>query len=80
MIRIFLDLLVVPIPRLYPVIISVARDSRITLPAKLIHKGNEVIGRDLEFGIGTMAREHDEDTGRKAGDDDDEGGRRDRGG
>lgn len=44
------------------------------------NKGNEVIGRDLEFGIGTMAREHDEDTGRKAGDDDDEGGRRDRGG
>lgn len=34
-------------------------DPRIVLLAKLIHKGNEVIGRDLEFGIGTMTREHD---------------------
>lgn len=41
------------------------RRAWIALPAKLIHKGNEVIGRDLEFGIGTMAREYEEDTGRK---------------
>jgi len=39
--------------------------------AVLIHKGNEVIGRkigdrrDLKFGDGTMARECDEDAGRK---------------
>lgn len=65
MIRIFLDLFVIPISRLYSVIISDARDPRIILPAKLIHKSNEVIGRNLEFGIGTMAREHDGDTGRK---------------
>lgn len=32
---------------------------------ELIHKSNEVIGRDLEFGIGTIAREHDGDTRRK---------------
>lgn len=67
MTRVFLDLLVVPISRLYPVIIDDARDSRIVLPVKLIHKGNEVIGRDLEFGIGTMAREHDGDRGEEAG-------------
>lgn len=59
MTRVFLDLLVVLISRLCPVIIDDARNSRIVLPVKLIHKGNEVIGRDLEFGIGTMAREHD---------------------
>lgn len=59
--------LVVPISRLYPVIISDVCDSRIALPAKLIHKSNEVIGRDLEFGIETMAREYDEDAGRKRG-------------
>lgn len=67
MTRVFLDLLVVPISRLYPVIIDDARNSRIVLPVKLIHKGNEVIGRDLEFGIGTMAREHDGDKGEEAG-------------
>lgn len=67
MTRVFLDLLVVPISRLYPVIIDDARNSRIVLPVKLIHKGNEVIGRDLEFGIGTMAREHDGDRGEEAG-------------
>lgn len=47
---------------MYPVII---RDPRTALPAKLIHKGNEVIGRDLEFGIRTMARERDGDARRK---------------
>lgn len=52
---------------MYPVIIDDARNSRIVLPVKLIHKGNEVIGRDLEFGIGTMAREHDGDRGEEAG-------------
>lgn len=67
MTRVFLDLLVVLISRLCPVIIDDARNSRIVLPVKLIHKGNEVIGRDLEFGIGTMAREHDEDRGEEAG-------------
>lgn len=56
--------------RLYSVIIS---DPRIALLVKLIHKGNEVIGReigdrhDLEFGIRTMARDdgrrHGEETG-----------------
>lgn len=67
MTRVFLDLLVVLILRLCPVIIDDARNSRIVLPVKLIHKGNEVIGRDLEFGIGTMAREHDGGQGEEAG-------------
>lgn len=56
------------------IVISVPRNhqrrARFVLPAKLIHKGNEVIGRDLEFGIGTIARTYDEDTG------DDDDGRR----
>jgi len=76
MIRIFLDLFV--ISRLYSVIISDARDPRIILPAKLIHKSNEVIGHNLEFGIRTMARESWWGYGEEVGDDDDEGGRRGR--
>lgn len=56
MIRIFLDFLVD-----LAIIMSVPGNHARFV--KLIHKGNEVIGRDLEFGIGTMAR--DEDMGRK---------------